>query len=56
MKKSQSQRMRAIFYLLYKQNPGKFENEEDYYQANMEKIIGILQKKLDPPPPTEENG
>jgi len=45
--KSPSQRLRAVLFLLWKQNPEGYEISEDYYRAKMEKLINHFKNKLE---------
>lgn len=44
--KSQSQRIRAVLYLLHQQNPEGFDDFADYYRNKTEKFIEHLKSKL----------
>ena len=44
--KSQSQRIRAVLYLLHQQEPEGFKEFADYYNSKTEKIIEHLKSKL----------
>ena len=44
--KSQSQRIRAILFLLWQNNNEGFKTANDYYQAKTEKYIEHLKSKL----------
>lgn len=44
--KSPAQKMRAILYLLWKQEPEGFKDSESYYRAKMDRIINALKEKL----------
>ena len=44
--KSQSQRIRAIYYLLHQQDSEGYKTFPEYYQAKTEKIIEHLKSKL----------
>jgi hypothetical protein len=46
-RKTQSQRMRGIIYLLFKADPAGFSSFEDFYRYRTEKIIDALKKQLD---------
>jgi len=45
--KSQSARLRHVLFRLWEQEPQGFDNSEDYYQAQMERIITHFKSKLD---------
>ena len=45
--KSPSQRLKAVFYLNYNQNPEGFNSFDLYYLHQMEKVINHYKKKLD---------
>lgn len=44
--KSQSQRIRAVLYLLHQQNNEGFKTFEEYYRSKTEKFIEHLKSKL----------
>lgn len=44
--KSQSQRIRAVLYLLHQHEPEGFKTFEEYYRAKTERIIEHLKTKL----------
>lgn len=44
--KSQSQRIRAVLYLLYQQNTEGFKSFDEYYKSKTEKFIEHLKSKL----------
>lgn len=44
--KSQSQRMRSVLFILWKQNP-KGKEFSDFYKEQMEKLIEFLKSKID---------
>lgn len=44
--KSQSQRIRAVLYLLHQQNNEGFKTFEEYYRSKTEKFIDHLKSKL----------
>ena len=44
--KSQSQRMRNVLFILWKQNPKGIEFQ-DFYKEQMEKLIEFLKSKID---------
>jgi hypothetical protein len=44
--KTPSQRLRAVLFVLWKQEGSK-GNFEDYYRSRMEKLIDVLKNKLD---------
>lgn len=44
--KSQSQRIRAVLYLLHQQDSEGFKSFEEYYRAKTERIIEHLKSKL----------
>ena len=44
--KSQSQRMRSVLFVLWKQDP-KGKEFADYYRGQMEKLIEYLKSKID---------
>lgn len=45
-KKTPGQRLRAIFYLLWKQDPEGFNTADEYYKAKMESVILFYRGKL----------
>lgn len=45
-KKSQSQRMRAVLYLLFKKNSEGFDDFSKYYEFKMNKMIDLIKTKL----------
>jgi hypothetical protein len=47
LQKTPSKRMKAILYLLWKQNPEGYEDANLYYQNKMENFITHLKSKLD---------
>ena len=46
-KKTPSQRMRAVLFRLYEQDPEDFKEFDGYYRFKMEKIIDKLKERLD---------
>lgn len=44
--KSQSQRIRAVLYLLHQQNAEGFKSFDEYYKSKTEKFIEHLKSKL----------
>lgn len=44
--KSQSQRIRAVLYLLFQQNAEGFKSFDEYYKSKTEKFIEHLKSKL----------
>ena len=46
-KKSQSTRLRAVFFRLWQQNSEGFEDADEYYKDKMEKLIDHYKGKLD---------
>jgi len=46
-KKTQSQRLRAIIFLLWQKDPHGYESFENYYNWYMDKLIDKLKEKLD---------
>ena len=45
--KTKSQRLRAVLYRLFEQNPEGYEVFDDYYNHKMEKLIMHFKNKLD---------
>lgn len=45
--KTPSQRLRSVFFLLWKQNPEGYEVFDTYYEVKMNKYIDFLKEKLD---------
>ena len=45
--KSPSKRLKAVFYLLWKQNNEDYEDSELYYRFKMEQVINFYKSKLD---------
>ena len=46
--KSASQRLQAVFFRCWEQKPEGYKIFNDYYQANMEKLINHFKNKLEP--------
>lgn len=46
--KSQSQRIRSVLFLLFKQSPEGFKDFDSFYQSKTEKYIEHLKAKLQP--------
>ena len=46
-KKTPSQRLRAVMFRMWEQNPEDFKEFDAYYRFHMEKIINWLKQKLD---------
>lgn len=47
MQKTPSKRMKAVLYLLWKQNPEGYDDSNLYYQNKMEVLISKLKSKLE---------
>lgn len=47
-RKTESQRLRAVLYKLWQQNPEGYKDSNSHYIAKMEAIIEHLKKKLNP--------
>jgi hypothetical protein len=45
--KSQSQRIRSVLFILWKQNPEEMSWEEEYYRAKTERYIEWLKTKIE---------
>lgn len=45
-KKTPGQRLRAVFFLLWKQDPEGFNTADEYYKAKMESVILFYRGKL----------
>ena len=45
--KSQSQRLRAVFFVSWQKNTDQTEDFEAYYRRRMEKLIAYVKKELD---------
>lgn len=45
--KSPSQRLRAVFYIMWKQNPEGFKDKDSHYKYMMERLIEYYKNKLD---------
>ena len=45
--KSPSQRLRAVFYTMWKQNPEGFKDSDSHYKYMMERLIEHYKSKLD---------
>lgn len=45
--KTPSQRLRNVFYLLWEQNKGGYEDFKDYYAKKMEGVIEYYKAKID---------
>jgi hypothetical protein len=46
--KTPGQRLRAVFYRCWEQKPEGYKIFNDYYQAQMEKLVNHFKSKLDP--------
>lgn len=46
--KTQSQRLRAVLYVLFEKNNEGYKDFENFYRTHMDKIIDHLKKKIDP--------